>query len=163
MGERAEEIRLLRTVGARPPQLTRAVCWETLIVTCVGTLLGTAIAAASLTALCKAATGRAWFAYSLPQYAGLVLVCAVTGLAGHTESTAEAATARRLTSMSSGGTVSAGVGRPPRPLPLFRSRPGSFMTPEVPGVRRPGSGRPPDRTAHMRLRSVDPCGRSLTG
>ncbi|MGN9840627.1 FtsX-like permease family protein [Nonomuraea sp. H19] len=82
MAERAEEIRLLRTVGTKPRQLARAVCWETMIVTCVGTLLGTGIAAASLTALGKGATGEPWFAYSLPQYAGLVLVCAVSGLAG---------------------------------------------------------------------------------
>ncbi|MER7362918.1 FtsX-like permease family protein [Nonomuraea wenchangensis] len=82
MAERAGEIRLLRTVGTKPRQLARAVCWETLIVTCVGTLLGTGIAAASLTMLGKAATGEPWFAYSLPQYAGLVLVCAVSGLAG---------------------------------------------------------------------------------
>ncbi|WP_433508544.1 FtsX-like permease family protein [Nonomuraea sp. CA-143628] len=82
MAERTEEIRLLRSVGTKPRQLVRAVCWETLIVTCAGTLLGTGIAAASLTALGKAATGEAWFAYSLPQYAGLVLVCAVSGLAG---------------------------------------------------------------------------------
>ncbi|GAA3472522.1 hypothetical protein GCM10018965_070750 [Nonomuraea roseola] len=82
MTERTEEIRLLRTVGTKPRQLARAVCWETLIVTCTGTLLGTGIAAASLTALGKAATGEPWFAYSLPQYAGLVLVCAMSGLAG---------------------------------------------------------------------------------
>ncbi|MEV0630141.1 hypothetical protein ACI2LC_40805 [Nonomuraea wenchangensis] len=50
--------------------------------TCVGTLLGTGIAAASLTMLGKAATGEPWFAYSLPQYTGLVLVCTVSGLAG---------------------------------------------------------------------------------
>jgi ABC-type antimicrobial peptide transport system permease subunit len=58
------------------------VVWETLIVTAVGVLIGTGIAAACLTALGQAATGRPWFAYSLPQYAGLVLVCAVSGLAG---------------------------------------------------------------------------------
>ncbi|WP_188196736.1 ABC transporter permease [Nonomuraea sp. SYSU D8015] len=82
MAERADEIRLLRTVGTKPRQLARMVCWETLIVTCAGTLLGTGIAAASLTMLGKAATGELRFAYSLPQYAGLVLVCAVSGLAG---------------------------------------------------------------------------------
>ncbi|MEV1001733.1 ABC transporter permease [Nonomuraea sp. NPDC050202] len=82
MTERAEELRLLRTVGTAPRQLTRAVVWETLIVTAVGVLVGTGIAAACLTALGQAATGRPWFAYSLPQYAGLVLVCAVSGLAG---------------------------------------------------------------------------------
>ncbi|WP_345573053.1 FtsX-like permease family protein [Nonomuraea rosea] len=82
MAERTAEIRLLRTVGAKPRQLTRMVCWETLIVTGVGTLLGTGIAAASLTTLRKAATGEPWFAYSPPQYAGLVLVCTVSGLAG---------------------------------------------------------------------------------
>ncbi|MGI5491371.1 FtsX-like permease family protein [Microtetraspora malaysiensis] len=82
MAERAGEIRLLRTVGTKPRQLARAVCWETLIVTCIGTLLGTGIAAASLTMLGIAVTGEPWFAYSLPQYAGLVLVCAVSGLAG---------------------------------------------------------------------------------
>ncbi|MEV6159518.1 ABC transporter permease [Nonomuraea sp. NPDC052129] len=90
MAERTEEIRLLRSVGIKPRQLARAVCWETLIVTCAGTLLGTGIAAASLTALGKAATGEAWFAYSLPQYAGLVLVCAVSGLAGGLASTRRA-------------------------------------------------------------------------
>ncbi|MEV0195068.1 ABC transporter permease [Nonomuraea sp. NPDC050691] len=82
MNERTEEIRLLRTVGTKPWQLARMVCWETLIVTTAGTLLGTGIAAASLTALGTAVTGEPWFAYSLPQYAGLVLVCAVSGLAG---------------------------------------------------------------------------------
>ncbi|MFI6788821.1 FtsX-like permease family protein [Nonomuraea sp. NPDC050383] len=76
------EIRLLRTLGTKPQQLTRMVCWETLTVTCAGTLRGTGIAAASLTALGKAATGRSRFAYSVPQYAGLVLVCVVSGLAG---------------------------------------------------------------------------------
>ncbi|MFI7441954.1 FtsX-like permease family protein [Nonomuraea indica] len=81
MSERAGEIRLLRALGAAPRQLTRAVCYETLIVTGAGALLGTAIAAASLTALGTALTGRPWFAYSLPQYAGLVLVCAASGLA----------------------------------------------------------------------------------
>jgi hypothetical protein len=53
-----------------------------MIVTCVGTLLGTGIAAASLTSLGEAATGKPWFAYSLPQYVGLVLICAVSSLAG---------------------------------------------------------------------------------
>ncbi|WP_329086346.1 FtsX-like permease family protein [Streptosporangium sp. NBC_01469] len=90
MAERTEEIRLLRTLGTKPRQLTRMVCWETLTVTCAGTLLGTGIAAASLTALGKAATGRPWFAYSLPQYAGLVLVCAVSGLVGALVSTRKA-------------------------------------------------------------------------
>ncbi|MFD9947973.1 FtsX-like permease family protein [Nonomuraea sp. NPDC059023] len=90
MAERTEEIRLLRTVGTKPRQLTRMVCWETLTVTCAGTLLGTGIAAASLTALGKAATGQAWFAYSVPQYAGLVLVCVVSGLAGALVSTRKA-------------------------------------------------------------------------
>ncbi|MER5999162.1 sigma factor [Nonomuraea angiospora] len=40
------------------------------------------VARNTLTMLGKAATGEPWFAYSLPQYAGLVLVCAVSGLAG---------------------------------------------------------------------------------
>ncbi|NUW35496.1 ABC transporter permease [Nonomuraea sp. SMC257] len=87
MDERSEEIRLLRTVGTGPGQLVRMVCWETLIVTTAGALLGTGIAAASLAALGKALTGEAWFAYSLPQYAGLVVVCAVSGLAGGLVST----------------------------------------------------------------------------
>ncbi|MGR6914412.1 FtsX-like permease family protein [[Actinomadura] parvosata] len=82
MTERAEEIRLLRMVGTKPRQLTRAVIWETLIVTAAGTLLGTGIAVACLTALGKAATGEPWFAFSLPQYAGLVLVCVASGLIG---------------------------------------------------------------------------------
>ncbi|GAA2284520.1 hypothetical protein GCM10010149_32490 [Nonomuraea roseoviolacea subsp. roseoviolacea] len=87
MDERADEIRLLRTVGIGPSQLVRMVCWETLIVTTAGTLLGTGIAAASLTALGTALTGEPWFAYSLPQYAGLVAVCAASGLAGGLVST----------------------------------------------------------------------------
>lgn len=82
MAERAEELRLLRTVGTRAGQLTRAVCWESLIVTGTGTLLGTGIAVASLTSLGKAASGELWFAYSAPQYASLVLVCAASGLVG---------------------------------------------------------------------------------
>lgn len=41
MAERAEEIRLLRSLGTQPRQLTRAVCWESLLVTCAGALLGT--------------------------------------------------------------------------------------------------------------------------
>ncbi|WP_425465359.1 FtsX-like permease family protein [Nonomuraea mesophila] len=90
MTERAEEIRLLRTLGTKPRQLTRMVCWKTLTVTCTGTLLGTGIAAASLTALGKAATGQPSFVYSVPQYAGLVLVCAVSGLAGALASTRKA-------------------------------------------------------------------------
>ncbi|NUW43398.1 hypothetical protein [Nonomuraea rhodomycinica] len=68
-------------------QLVRMVCWETLIATAAGALLGTGIAAASLTALGEALTGEPWFAYSLPQYAGLVVVCAVSGLAGGLVST----------------------------------------------------------------------------
>ncbi|MEV0823582.1 ABC transporter permease [Nonomuraea rubra] len=82
MTERAGELRLLRTVGTAPRQLIRAVVWETLMVTAAGVLIGTGIAAACLTVLGQAATGRPWFAYSLPQYAGLVLVCAASGLAG---------------------------------------------------------------------------------
>lgn len=87
MAERAGEMRLLRSVGATPAQLGRAVCWETLIVTCSGALLGTGIAVASLTALGVAATGEAGFAYSVPQYAGLVGVCAASGLVGGLVST----------------------------------------------------------------------------
>ncbi|MEV4160316.1 ABC transporter permease [Nonomuraea dietziae] len=90
MAERTEEIRLLRTVGTKQRQLARAVSWETLIVTCIGTLLGTGIAAASLTTLGTATTGEPWFAYSLPQYAGLVLVCTVSGLAGGLAATRQA-------------------------------------------------------------------------
>ncbi|MFI6484281.1 FtsX-like permease family protein [Nonomuraea sp. NPDC050663] len=90
MAERGEEIRLLRTLGVKPRQLTRMVCWETLIVTCAGTLLGTGIAAAALTALGVAATGRPAFTYSVTQYAGLVLVCAASGLAGAVVSTRKA-------------------------------------------------------------------------
>ncbi|MFC0860775.1 FtsX-like permease family protein [Sphaerimonospora cavernae] len=82
MAERAREMRLLRSAGATPAQLTRAVCWESLIVTCAGALLGTGIAAASLTALGLAASGEARFVYSAPQHAGLVGVCAVSGLIG---------------------------------------------------------------------------------
>ncbi|SPL88296.1 putative ABC transporter integral membrane subunit [[Actinomadura] parvosata subsp. kistnae] len=81
MAERGEEMRTLRTVGAKPRQLVRALSWETLLVTGVGALLGTAIAAASLSALGEALTGEPWFAYSLPQYAGLVAICAASGLA----------------------------------------------------------------------------------
>ncbi|WP_246005181.1 FtsX-like permease family protein [[Actinomadura] parvosata] len=81
VAERGEEMRTLRTVGAKPRQLVRALSWETLLVTGVGALLGTAIAAASLSALGEALTGEPWFAYSLPQYAGLVAICAASGLA----------------------------------------------------------------------------------
>ncbi|MEU8275587.1 FtsX-like permease family protein [Microbispora bryophytorum] len=87
MAERAEEIRLLRSVGTRPGQLTRMVCWESLVVTGAGALLGTSIAAASLAALGKAAVGELWFAFSVPQYLALVLVCAVSGLVGGLAST----------------------------------------------------------------------------
>ncbi|SEH00236.1 putative ABC transport system permease protein [Nonomuraea solani] len=90
MAERAAEIRLLRSVGTTPGQLARAVCWESLIVTCAGALLGTGIAAVSLAALGRAMTGEPWFAYSLPQYAGLVLVCVVSGLAGGLAATRKA-------------------------------------------------------------------------
>ncbi|MFI6296002.1 FtsX-like permease family protein [Nonomuraea sp. NPDC050790] len=82
MAERGGEVRLLRTLGIKPAQLARAVCWEMLIVTGIGALLGTGIAAASLTALGMAVSGEARFAYSLPQYGGLVLVCVVSGLVG---------------------------------------------------------------------------------
>ncbi|WP_283135834.1 hypothetical protein [Rhizohabitans arisaemae] len=47
-----------------------------------GTLLGTGVAAASLTVYAVAVTGEPWFACSLPQCAGLVLVCAVSGPTG---------------------------------------------------------------------------------
>ncbi|MEV0380568.1 FtsX-like permease family protein [Nonomuraea sp. NPDC050643] len=90
MAERSEEIRLLRSLGTKPSQLARAICWESLLVTGAGALLGTAIAAASLTALGQAMTGKPGFAYSLPQYAGLILVCAVSGLAGTLFSTRKA-------------------------------------------------------------------------
>jgi putative ABC transport system permease protein len=90
MAERTEEIRLLRSVGTKPGQLARAVCWESLIVTCAGALLGTGIAAASLATLGLAATGELWFAYSLPQYLGLVTICAVSGLIGGLASTRKA-------------------------------------------------------------------------
>ncbi|MEU7859572.1 ABC transporter permease [Nonomuraea sp. NPDC049141] len=86
----AEEFRLLRSAGAQPGQLARAVGWESLIVTCAGALLGTGIAAASLTAMGKAVTGELWFAYSLPQYLGLVAVCAVSGLVAGLVSTRKA-------------------------------------------------------------------------
>ncbi|GIH47198.1 hypothetical protein Mro03_23770 [Microbispora rosea subsp. rosea] len=90
MAERAEEIRLLRSVGTRPGQLTRMVCWESLVVTGAGALLGTSIAAASLAALGEAAVGELWFAFSVPQYLALVLVCAVSGLVGGLASTRRA-------------------------------------------------------------------------
>ncbi|MFD1542398.1 ABC transporter permease [Nonomuraea guangzhouensis] len=90
MAERAEEFRLLRSAGAQPGQLARAVGWESLIVTCAGALLGTGIAAASLTAMGKAVTGELWFAYSLPEYLGLVVVCAVSGLIAGLVSTRKA-------------------------------------------------------------------------
>lgn len=90
MAERAEEIRLLRSLGTEPGQLARAVCWESLIVTCAGALLGTGIAAASLAALGKAATGELRFAYSVPQYLGLVTVCTVSGLIGGLAATRKA-------------------------------------------------------------------------
>jgi predicted lysophospholipase L1 biosynthesis ABC-type transport system permease subunit len=90
MAERAAEIRLLRSLGTKPRQLTRAICWESLIVTGTGALLGTGIAALSLTALGQALTGEPRFAYSLTPYLGLVLICALSGLAGGLAATRKA-------------------------------------------------------------------------
>ncbi len=90
MAERAGEIRLLRSVGMKPRQLTRAVCWESLIVTCAGVLLGAVIAACSLAALGVAATGRPWLAYSLPQFLAVALICLVSSLMGGLGATREA-------------------------------------------------------------------------
>ncbi|MFI7056229.1 hypothetical protein ACIBLB_29605 [Streptosporangium canum] len=41
-------------------------------------------------ALGKAATGEWWFAYSMPQYLGLVTVCTVSGLIGGPAATRKA-------------------------------------------------------------------------
>ncbi|MGN9780334.1 FtsX-like permease family protein [Nonomuraea sp. ZG12] len=92
MAERAGEMRLLRSTGMTPGQLARAVCWESLIVTCAGALLGTGIAAAALTALSRAVGGDGGFAYSLPQYLGLLGVCAAGGLIGGLAATRKART-----------------------------------------------------------------------
>ncbi|MEU4832350.1 FtsX-like permease family protein [Streptosporangium sp. NPDC023615] len=85
-----EEIRLLRSLGTGPRQLVRTVCWESLMATCAGVLLGTGIAAASLTAMGKALTGEPWFDYSVPQYLALVLVCVASGLTGGLAATRKA-------------------------------------------------------------------------
>ncbi|MFG3436183.1 FtsX-like permease family protein [Nonomuraea sp. NPDC047897] len=90
MSERGAELRLLRSLGITPRQLVRAICWESLIVTCAGALLGSLIAVASLTALGEALTGEPGFAYSLPQWLGLVAVCAATALVGGLASTRRA-------------------------------------------------------------------------
>jgi putative ABC transport system permease protein len=68
------------------------VCWEALIVTCAGALLGTGIAAAALTALGRAVTGEGGFAFSLPQYLALIGVCAASGLIGGLAATRKART-----------------------------------------------------------------------
>ncbi|MEV4259259.1 FtsX-like permease family protein, partial [Spirillospora sp. NPDC049652] len=90
MAGRSENLRLLRLIGAPPAQLARAVCWETLIATGAGVLLGTAIALVSLSALGEAMTGELWFAGSLTQYAGLLAICVVGGLAGALTATRKA-------------------------------------------------------------------------
>ncbi|MFC7645643.1 FtsX-like permease family protein [Streptosporangium lutulentum] len=90
MGDRADELRLLRAAGITPAQLTRAICWESAIVTCSGALLGTGIAVVSLVALSLAGTGEAGFVYSVPQYLAVLGLCAVSGLAGSLLSTRRA-------------------------------------------------------------------------
>ncbi len=90
MADQRDSLRLLRQIGALPAQLVRTVCWETLIATGVGVVLGTAIAALSLSAMGKAMTGELWFTGSLVQYAGLLATCVVGGLAGTLAATREA-------------------------------------------------------------------------
>ncbi|SDI56704.1 FtsX-like permease family protein [Sinosporangium album] len=90
MSARAQELRLLRSVGIGPAQLTRALVWESLITVAVGALLGTAIAAAGLLTLGRVLTGRLWFDYSAPQYLGLLAVCTAAGLIGALVSTRKA-------------------------------------------------------------------------
>ena len=90
MSTRAAELRLLRSTGTTPRQLTRALCWESLIATCSGALAGTLIAVVSLGAVSLAGTGSPWFGYSLPLYLALVWLCAAAGLAGALLSTRRA-------------------------------------------------------------------------
>ncbi|MFC4906696.1 FtsX-like permease family protein [Actinomadura gamaensis] len=82
MADRRDGLLLLRQLGALPAQLVRTVCWESLLATGVGALLGTVIAVVSLLPLGKSMTGHAWFAWSPVQYAGLLATCVVGGLAG---------------------------------------------------------------------------------
>ncbi|MFC5180814.1 FtsX-like permease family protein [Actinomadura harenae] len=90
MADRGDSLRLLRQVGALPAQLVRAVCWEVLVATGAGALLGSAIAALSLAALGRSMTGEAWFAVSFPQYAGLLATCVAGGLVGALAATRKA-------------------------------------------------------------------------
>lgn len=80
MADRGDGLRLLRQIGALPAQLVRTVCWETLIATGAGALLGTAIAFVSLSAMGKAMAGHPWFAGSPVQYAELLATCVTGGL-----------------------------------------------------------------------------------
>ncbi|GGP94683.1 FtsX-like permease family protein [Streptosporangium pseudovulgare] len=77
---------LLRAVGLAPADVPIEVVPGPFVLA----LLGTGIAAASLTALGAAMTGEPWFAFSVPQYLGLVAVCAMSGLAGGLVSTRRA-------------------------------------------------------------------------
>jgi ABC-type antimicrobial peptide transport system permease subunit len=90
MSTRASELRLLRSTGATPRQLARALCWESLIATCSGALVGTLIAVVSLGAVSLAGTGAPWFGFSLPLYLALVGLCAAGGVLGALLSTRRA-------------------------------------------------------------------------
>jgi predicted lysophospholipase L1 biosynthesis ABC-type transport system permease subunit len=90
MSTRAPELRLLRSTGATPRQLARALCWESLIATCSGALVGTLIAVVSLGAVSLAGTGAPWFGFSLPLYLALVGLCAAGGVLGALLSTRRA-------------------------------------------------------------------------
>jgi predicted lysophospholipase L1 biosynthesis ABC-type transport system permease subunit len=90
MSTRAGELRLLRSTGTTPRQLARALCWESLIATCSGSVVGTLIAVVSLSAVSLAGSGDPRFTYSLPVYLGLVGLCTACGLGGALLSTRRA-------------------------------------------------------------------------
>ncbi|MEV5571334.1 ABC transporter permease [Spirillospora sp. NPDC052269] len=90
MADRGDSLRLLRQIGALPAQLVRTVCWETLVATGIGVVLGTAIAMLSLLSLGKAMTGVPWFDWSPFQYGGLLATCVIGGLAGTLAATRKA-------------------------------------------------------------------------
>lgn len=85
MGERTEEIRLMRRVGATGRQITGVVLGEIMAVVLVGVVLGLAVAAITVVGVWRglASTGaEAVIDLPLAQLAGVVAACAVIALAG---------------------------------------------------------------------------------
>lgn len=78
--ERSGEFTLLRLIGTTRRQILRMLRLETLIVTLAGTVLGTGIALATLSAYGAGMTGSSRPAFSLPTYLAVVAAAALLAL-----------------------------------------------------------------------------------